>query len=121
MGAPEAFGPGNDAMPHDPGQTIFEEPADLEKLGRERPKCFRGAWTEISFCLSIFMSQILAVSQRWFSGQWQNFHTTSGILYLRLKCPPSNARQGARPSRTLCHMAVYRIVAGCHLDAAHFR
>ncbi|CAG8945915.1 unnamed protein product [Penicillium salamii] len=59
MGALEKDG----ALPHDPEQArIDHELADLERLGRERPKCFSGAWSEISFCLSIFMSQILAVS-----------------------------------------------------------
>ncbi|KAJ5114388.1 hypothetical protein NUU61_000147 [Penicillium alfredii] len=33
---------------------------DLEKLGRERPACFSNLWTELAFCFSIVMSQILA-------------------------------------------------------------
>ncbi|KAL4786478.1 major facilitator superfamily domain-containing protein [Aspergillus varians] len=32
----------------------------LERLGRERPPFFSGAWAEIAFCFSILMSQILA-------------------------------------------------------------
>jgi hypothetical protein len=61
MGTPDALGPSNEAS-SDPEQTrINQETADLERLGRERPKCFKGPWSEISFCLSIFMSQILAV------------------------------------------------------------
>ena len=63
MGAPEAPDLSDEAMPHDLEQArINRETADLERLGRERPKCFHGPWSEISFCLSIFMSQILAVS-----------------------------------------------------------
>ena len=63
MGAPEAPDPSNEAIQHDPEQArINQETVDLERLGRERPKCFAGPWSEISFCLSIFMSQILAVS-----------------------------------------------------------
>lgn len=65
MGVPEAPGPSDGAIQHDPEQArINQETVDLERLGRERPKCFRGPWSEISFCLSIFMSQILAVSHR---------------------------------------------------------
>ncbi|KAJ5193421.1 hypothetical protein N7449_009563 [Penicillium cf. viridicatum] len=61
MGVPEAPGPSNEAIQHDPEQArINQETVDLERLGRERPKCFAGPWSEISFCLSIFMSQILA-------------------------------------------------------------
>ncbi|KAJ5679978.1 hypothetical protein N7536_011117 [Penicillium majusculum] len=61
MGAPEAPDPSNEAIQHDPEQArINQETVDLERLGRERPKCFAGPWSEISFCLSIFMSQILA-------------------------------------------------------------
>ncbi|KAJ5643590.1 uncharacterized protein N7484_006097 [Penicillium longicatenatum] len=33
---------------------------DLEKLGRERPQFFSGPWSELAFCFSIVMSQILA-------------------------------------------------------------
>lgn len=63
MGAPELSSPTDEAIQHDPEQArINQENVDLERLGRERPKCFGGAWSEISFCLSIFMSQILAVS-----------------------------------------------------------
>ncbi|KAJ5566575.1 hypothetical protein N7535_008213 [Penicillium sp. DV-2018c] len=63
MGAPEAPGPNNEAMPHDSKQSREnQDTLDLERLGRERPKCFRGFWSELCFCLSIFMSQILAVS-----------------------------------------------------------
>ncbi|KAL5049107.1 hypothetical protein BDW71DRAFT_165552 [Aspergillus fruticulosus] len=32
----------------------------LERLGRERPPSFSGAWPEVAFCFSIIMSQILA-------------------------------------------------------------
>ncbi|KAI2709180.1 hypothetical protein CBS147332_6239 [Penicillium roqueforti] len=61
MGAPELSSPTDEAIQHDPEQArINQENVDLERLGRERPKCFGGAWSEISFCLSIFMSQILA-------------------------------------------------------------
>ncbi|KAJ5357247.1 hypothetical protein N7541_004405 [Penicillium brevicompactum] len=61
MGVPETLSPHDGVLPPDPEQArINHELADLERLGRERPKCFGGAWSEISFCLSIFMSQILA-------------------------------------------------------------
>ncbi|KAJ5511250.1 Major facilitator superfamily domain general substrate transporter [Penicillium expansum] len=61
MGAPETPGPSDEAIQHDLDQArVNQETVDLERLGRERPKCFTGAWSEISFCLSIFMSQILA-------------------------------------------------------------
>ncbi|KAJ5675183.1 Major facilitator superfamily domain general substrate transporter [Penicillium maclennaniae] len=33
---------------------------DLEKLGRERPSHFSSRWSELAFCFSIVMSQILA-------------------------------------------------------------
>jgi hypothetical protein len=97
MGAAEAPDPGNEAMPHDPEQArINQETADLERLGRERPKCFRGPWSEISFCLSIFMSQILAVSHRgWSHTMRKNSDISPGILHLWLKCPPANACQRA--------------------------
>ncbi|EAW10808.1 putative MFS multidrug transporter [Aspergillus clavatus NRRL 1] len=36
------------------------EEARLERLGRERPPCFSSAWSELTFCFSIVMSQILA-------------------------------------------------------------
>ncbi|KAL4799594.1 major facilitator superfamily-domain-containing protein [Aspergillus venezuelensis] len=32
----------------------------LERLGKERPPSFSGAWSEVAFCFSIVMSQILA-------------------------------------------------------------
>lgn len=35
--------------------------ADLEKLGRERPAHFSSRWSELAFCFSVVMSQILAV------------------------------------------------------------
>ncbi|CAI7661578.1 unnamed protein product [Penicillium bialowiezense] len=61
MGAQETISPHDGALPQDLEQArIDHQIADLERLGRERPKCFGGAWSEISFCLSIFMSQILA-------------------------------------------------------------
>ncbi|RLL93219.1 hypothetical protein CFD26_101393 [Aspergillus turcosus] len=34
--------------------------ARLERLGRERPPCFSSFWSELTFCFSIVMSQILA-------------------------------------------------------------
>lgn len=33
----------------------------IERLGRERPQCFANIWSEIAFCFSILMSQILTV------------------------------------------------------------
>ncbi|KAJ5088837.1 hypothetical protein N7456_012453 [Penicillium angulare] len=45
-------------------QTDIEQPSnmdfDMEKLGRERPKIFSSLFSEICFCFSIVMSQILA-------------------------------------------------------------
>ncbi len=43
---------------HDPEALSGD---DLEKLGRERPSIFPGAWSEIAFCVSIVVSQILTV------------------------------------------------------------
>lgn len=34
---------------------------EIERLGRVRPECFKSAWSEIGFVLSICMSQILTV------------------------------------------------------------
>ncbi|KAJ5306896.1 hypothetical protein PENANT_c003G04201 [Penicillium antarcticum] len=61
MGAPQGPDPNGNALSHDLEQArIDQDITDLERLGRERPKCFRGFWSEVCFCLSIFMSQILA-------------------------------------------------------------
>ena len=97
MGTIEASCPKDEASPHDPEQArIEQEIADLERLGRERPKCFRGPWSEISFCLSIFMSQILAVSHRIALASVAKMLTFfPGILHIRLKCAPSYTRQRA--------------------------
>lgn len=35
--------------------------ARIERLGRVRPPCFSSLWSELTFCFSIVMSQILAV------------------------------------------------------------
>lgn len=89
-----------EVLPHDPEQARIDQGiADLERLGRERPKCFPGAWSEISFCLAIFMSQILAVSH----GQAHCLygvgpHLFLGILHLRLERPLTYTRQGIKPS-----------------------
>lgn len=40
---------------------IEDSEARLERLGRERPPCFSSCWSELTFCFSIVMSQILAV------------------------------------------------------------
>ncbi|KAL3481076.1 major facilitator superfamily domain-containing protein [Aspergillus californicus] len=39
--------------------ATFDE-ASLERLGKERPPSFSGVWSEVAFCFSIVMSQILA-------------------------------------------------------------
>ncbi|KAL4919013.1 major facilitator superfamily domain-containing protein [Aspergillus aurantiobrunneus] len=44
--------------PRENGDNVGE--LSLERLGRERPPSFSGAWSEIAFCFSIIMSQILA-------------------------------------------------------------
>ena len=36
----------------------------IERLGRQRPPHFSNIWTELAFCFSIFMCQILSV---WFA------------------------------------------------------
>lgn len=47
----------------DPEQdAVVSVPPDLEKLGRQRPECFKSLGSELAFCFSIVMSQILAVS-----------------------------------------------------------
>ncbi|KAJ5140899.1 Major facilitator superfamily domain general substrate transporter [Penicillium atrosanguineum] len=43
----------------EPAGTCTRGP-DLEKLGRERPSHFSSPWSELAFCFSIVMSQILA-------------------------------------------------------------
>jgi hypothetical protein len=98
MGTQEASYPKDEASPQDSEQAGIEpESADLERLGRERPKCFPGPWSEISFCISIFMSQILAVSCQIaltsVAKQMLTFYP--GILHLRLKCPPTHTGQRA--------------------------
>jgi hypothetical protein len=42
-------------------QDMEDGEARLERLGRERPPCFSSLWSELTFCFSIVMSQILAV------------------------------------------------------------
>lgn len=47
---------------HDPERIqVSTDAAHIERLGRERPQCFKNLCTELSFCFSIVMSQILAV------------------------------------------------------------
>lgn len=46
----------------DPGVEASEGHR-LEQLGRERPKCFVTWYSELAFCFSVVMSQILAVSR----------------------------------------------------------
>ncbi len=50
----------HDAPPSRGNGDSFDQ-ISLERLGRERPASFSGAWPEIAFCFSIVMSQILAV------------------------------------------------------------
>ncbi|WEW60924.1 hypothetical protein PRK78_006412 [Emydomyces testavorans] len=45
--------------PEGPSVEFYNE-TDLEKLGRARPDVFRNAWSEIAFCFSIVMSQVLS-------------------------------------------------------------
>lgn len=51
-----------------PGQTYpdhldgYADEAYIEQLGRQRPPCFSNMWSELAFCFSIMMSQIIAVS-----------------------------------------------------------
>lgn len=37
------------------------DPETIERLGRQRPPHFSSIWTELAFCFSIFMCQILSV------------------------------------------------------------
>jgi hypothetical protein len=46
----------------DPGVEASESHR-LEQLGRERPKCFATWYSELGFCFSVVMSQILSVSR----------------------------------------------------------
>lgn len=39
----------------------YVDEAYIEQLGRQRPPCFANMWSELAFCFSIMMSQILAV------------------------------------------------------------
>lgn len=46
-------------------ETSSIEPSDdLEKLGKQRPACFKSGLQEIGFLVSIFGSNLLAVSNR---------------------------------------------------------
>lgn len=123
MSTTEAPSAKREVLPHDLEQArIDQNLADLERLGRERPKCFPGAWSEISFCLSIFMSQILAVSH----GQAHYLygvgpHLFLGILHLRLERPLTYTRQGTKPSRSFRNMALHCTILGRHLDTSHLR
>ena len=42
--------------------TSLEPSDDLEKLGKQRPACFKSGLQEIGFLISIFGSNLLAVS-----------------------------------------------------------
>jgi hypothetical protein len=48
-------------VPAEMATDIEDSEARLERLGRERPPCFSSLWSELTFCFSIVMSQILAV------------------------------------------------------------
>lgn len=41
--------------------VLVYSPQDLERLGRERPAIFHDAWSEIGFCFSTVMAQVLSV------------------------------------------------------------
>jgi hypothetical protein len=56
------------------------ESYQLEHLGRERPKCFATCYSELAFCFSVVMSQILAVSRMLFGQR----------ISRRIEGPPTN-------------------------------
>ncbi|EEP80361.1 conserved hypothetical protein [Uncinocarpus reesii 1704] len=51
--------PGTDSPKQPPSDPYYSE-MDIEKLGRARPEAFSNAWSEVAFCFSIVMSQVLA-------------------------------------------------------------
>lgn len=44
-----------------PNAQTLPDPEIIERLGRQRPPHFSNMWTELAFCFSIFMCQILSV------------------------------------------------------------
>lgn len=44
-----------------PTAQALPDPETIERLGRQRPPHFSNIWTELAFCFSIFMCQILSV------------------------------------------------------------
>ena len=75
---------GHDEQPSpSSGPTLLDEET-IERLGRQRPPHFSSIWTELAFCFSIFMCQILAV---WFSVLFvfqELSLTNAGIFHLWL-------------------------------------
>jgi len=44
-----------------PNARTLPDAETIERLGRQRPVHFSNKWTELAFCFSIFMCQILSV------------------------------------------------------------
>ena len=45
----------------EPNAQTLPDLKTIERLGRQRPHHFSNIWTELAFCFSIFMCQILSV------------------------------------------------------------
>lgn len=56
----EEKGVNGSQAPSPPASTLLD-PETIERLGRQRPPHFSSIWTELAFCFSIFMCQILSV------------------------------------------------------------
>lgn len=77
----------------------------LERLGRERPACFKSTWQEAGFVFSIAMSQVLAVTTTPFLIPTKSANRETGIFCFGLYCYVTNYRQGiGYPSRQI-HLA----------------
>lgn len=96
----------------------------LERLGRERPPSFSGAWPEVAFCFSIIMSQILAVGPSNLLGMTRviaNIRTSPGVFYLGIQCPSSSVDREAGLSAGVRDLAVHFALASGDVDSADLR
>jgi len=95
------------------------EQARIERLGRMRPEKFSSLWTEVGFCFSIVMSQVLTV--------WYYVHgphtllTSQGILCLRLQCHSTNFGFRVPDTSNITNMAVERILTRIFMFSAGLR
>lgn len=104
----------------DPTGIQKNEP-DLEKLGRDRPSHFSSQWSELAFCFSIVMSQILAVRHLHAQNITASLTPLTGILHHRIEPPPTDPHQRARYPRSFHNMADYSLVPRGVCHATHLR